>query len=52
MEPLTCLEEELADIVIRAFDTAKALGVDIERAVSVKHAFNASRPYRHGGKVA
>lgn len=52
VEPLTCLEEELADIVIRAFDTAKALGVDIERAVSVKHAFNASRPYRHGGKVA
>ncbi len=49
---LTCAEEELADIVIRAFDNARALGVDIEHAIAVKHAFNATRPYRHGGKRA
>jgi hypothetical protein len=49
---LTCLEEELADIIIRALDDAAYLGVDIARAVTVKHAFNASRPHRHGGKRA
>jgi NTP pyrophosphatase (non-canonical NTP hydrolase) len=52
VEPLTCAEEELADIVIRAFDTAGVLGIDIARAICVKHAFNEKRPYRHGGKKA
>lgn len=49
---LTCAEEELADIIIRALDTAVQLGIDIEHAVEVKHAYNISRPFRHGGKVA
>lgn len=49
---LTCAEEELADIIIRAMDTAKRLGVNIGRAIAVKHAFNATRPHRHGGKAA
>ena len=31
--PLTCLEEELADIIIRTLDNAKRLGVDIGFAV-------------------
>ena len=48
--PLTCLEEELADIVIRVLDNSRRLGVDIRSAVERKHAFNATRPYRHGGK--
>jgi len=52
VKELTCLEEELADIVIRAFDSAYALGVDIEAAVEAKHAYNATRPQRHGGKLA
>lgn len=52
IEPLTCLEEELADIVIRALDTAETFGVDLERAIRVKHAFNGTRPPRHGGKLA
>jgi len=47
---LTCLEEELADIVLRVFDDADALGVDLERAMLAKHAYNATRPYKHGGK--
>jgi hypothetical protein len=52
LDPLTCGEEELADIVIRAFDAAEALGFDIGRAVRVKHEFNKSRPFKHGGKLA
>ena len=47
---LTCLEEELADIVIRALDNARRLGVDIQRAIEAKHAFNLTRPPMHGGK--
>lgn len=48
--PLTCLEEELADIIIRALDDSQRLGIDIEMAVESKHAFNKTRPIRHGGK--
>ena len=47
---LTFLEEELADIIIRTLDNAQELGVDIERAVRLKHEYNKSRAYRHGGK--
>lgn len=50
--PLTCAEEELADIIIRALDTARALGVNVGRAVLAKHAFNVTRPFKHGGKLA
>lgn len=52
IKPLTCAEEELADIIIRALDTAAVLGIDIDRAVRLKHAFNETRPHRHGGKLA
>lgn len=52
IESLTCAEEELADIVIRALDTAAELKVDIGRAVRLKHAFNRTRARRHGGKLA
>ena len=47
---LTCIEEEYADILIRVLDNCRKLGVDIQRAVERKHAFNRNRPYRHGGK--
>jgi len=50
LRPLTNLEEELADIIIRALDNAYHLGVDIEEAVLTKMKFNMSRPYRHGQK--
>lgn len=50
LEPLTCLEEEMADIVIRVLDNCQKLGVNIQRAIEIKHAFNVTRPYRHGGK--
>ena len=47
---LTYLEEELADIIIRALDTAQELGVDIHKAITVKMEYNRTRPYRHGNK--
>lgn len=50
--PLTCAEEELADILIRCLDTATALGINIGRAVATKHAYNLGRPRMHGGKLA
>ena len=49
---LTCAEEELADIIIRALDCARQMGIDIERAVAAKHAYNVTRPHQHGGKLA
>lgn len=50
--PLTCLEEELADIIIRTLDVAAHLGVNIGACVASKHAYNQTREYRHGGKTA
>lgn len=44
---LACADEELADIVIRAFDTAHTLGLDIGRAIAIKSAYNESRAYMH-----
>ena len=49
---LNCMEEELADVFIRCLDTAQRMRVDIGRAVMLKHAFNATRGHRHGGKLA
>lgn len=43
--------EELADVIIRIFDLAAFLQLDLGRAVSEKHEYNKSRPYRHGGKI-
>ena len=48
--PLTCIEEEMADIIIRSLDTARKFKVDIQDAIERKHAFNATRAFRHGGK--
>ena len=52
MAELTCLEEELADVLIRCFDMAGALNVDLDAAVAEKMRYNSTRSYRHGGKVA
>ena len=49
---LTCAAEELADIIIRAMDTAVTLGIDIGEAVAAKDAYNQTRPYKHGDKRA
>lgn len=52
LSPLNCAAEELADIIIRALDTAETLGIDIGEAIRVKSKYNESRPFRHGGKKA
>jgi NTP pyrophosphatase (non-canonical NTP hydrolase) len=44
------LPAELADIVIRALDTAQSLGIDMEKAIAEKEKYNQTRPYRHGNK--
>jgi len=41
---------ELADAVIRVMDYFAYMGWDLEHAVSVKHGYNLTREYKHGGK--
>lgn len=41
---------ELADVIIRVLDYCGYAGIDIDAAISQKHEYNKSRPYRHGGK--
>jgi NTP pyrophosphatase (non-canonical NTP hydrolase) len=41
---------EIADIVIRCFDIAEFLEIDLGAVIKEKHAYNKTRPYRHGGK--
>lgn len=45
------LPSELADVIIRVLDLCGALGIDIDEAVRVKHAYNETRSHRHGGKA-
>lgn len=42
---------ELADIIVRVLDFSGEHGIDIERAVLEKMAYNRTRPFKHGGKV-
>ncbi len=42
---------ELADVLIRIGDLCGYYGIDLEEAVRVKHAYNQTRPRRHGGKT-
>lgn len=41
---------ELADCIIRILDYCAYDGIDIEQAIQLKHEYNKTRPYRHGGK--
>lgn len=41
---------ELADVVIRILDLAQHLGIDMDAEIQRKHAFNLTRPFRHGNK--
>lgn len=41
---------EMADVLIRVFHFCGKHGIDIEKAVKEKMAYNESRPYKHGKK--
>lgn len=41
---------EVADAIIRLFDLAEWLGIDIVSLIRMKMKYNAQRPYLHGGK--
>ena len=41
---------EMADVIIRVLHFCGALGIDIDKAVKEKMAYNETRPFRHGGK--
>jgi NTP pyrophosphatase (non-canonical NTP hydrolase) len=43
---------ELADVVIRVLDMCEYLNIDLESYMTKKHAYNQTREYRHGGKLA
>lgn len=45
------LPSELADVVIRVADLCGALGIDLEREIRQKMAYNQTRSFRHGGKL-
>lgn len=44
------IPSELADIVIRVFDLAGEVGIDIADEIRTKLEFNAKRPFMHGKK--
>jgi NTP pyrophosphatase (non-canonical NTP hydrolase) len=48
--PYSCVEEELADAVIRIANFGKTHNWDIAGAIQAKTVYNSNRTYRHGGK--
>lgn len=50
-EPLSCFEEEVADILIRTFDLSAAFKIDLDKCFRSKIKYNRKREHRHGGKL-
>lgn len=46
------IASEFADVLIRLGHYAELFGIDLETEVIRKLEYNATRPYRHGGKKA
>ncbi len=42
---------ELADVIIRIFDTCGYYGIDIRKAIIEKMRYNLTRSHRHGNKI-
>lgn len=42
---------EVADLVIRVLDFCGWAGIDLQDVIARKHAFNLTRPFRHGNKA-
>lgn len=51
-EDMANFSEEIADAVIRLFDIANSVGLDLERAIEQKMAVNKARPMRHGKRCS
>ena len=49
-EGYNCVEEELADVVIRIMDFARGFGYDVAGAIEAKFEHNKGRAYKHGHK--
>lgn len=45
------IPSEFADVIIRVLDACAAYGIDIDKAIAEKMAYNKTRPYKHGGRV-
>ena len=43
---------EMIDCIIRILDWCGKKGIDVDELLRKKHAYNETRPYRHGGKKA
>ena len=41
---------ELADCILRILDYCDKENIDIEAIIKMKHEYNKTRPYKHGGK--
>lgn len=44
-------EVEFADLIIRVMDTAHQRGYRVAEALIAKHAFNITRPFKHGKTI-
>jgi NTP pyrophosphatase (non-canonical NTP hydrolase) len=45
------IPSEMADVMIRVLHFCGKHGIDVEKAVTEKMAYNESRPYKHGKKI-
>lgn len=43
---------EMADLVIRVLDYCQAVGINLHEVMLLKHNYNKTRSYRHGGKIS
>lgn len=49
-EKLEGIATEMIDCIIRILDWCGSEGIDADKITALKHEYNKSRPYKHGGK--